>query len=137
MHFLIRIVNIFLDEALDNKSLYWNAELREELNRCCFDYEDSDHDLFYPNIYNLRKEAFARACPEWFEDWEKPALDEVKNPLSLLKLQLDKLGIELNMVIKRIDDFQEKTISLKNNIFNRLDLIWILVAFAVGYFISK
>ena len=65
---LVSDVEHFLDSALYNKLLWRTGELRDVLNKLCWDHPDPNSNLDMPNAYNSTAERMLTEHPEWFND---------------------------------------------------------------------
>jgi len=57
----------FLDNALYNSFLWRSQELRDILNKLCWDHPDPNSRLDMPNAYNSAEVRMFKQHPEWFK----------------------------------------------------------------------
>ena len=82
----------FLGVAIYNTNLYRNEDIREELRRCCWDYEDPNALMIYPENFNSQVKRLTKEHPEWFPDFEDDIpFDAAEDPLLIANKRLEFL----------------------------------------------
>ena len=89
----------FLGVAIYNTNLYRNEDIREELRKCCWDYEDPHHAMIYPESFNAQVNRLTKEYPEWFPDFEGDiSFDEVEDPLLRANKRLEYLQQQIKIL---------------------------------------
>lgn len=116
----------FIDEAIQNPSLYRLPEVREELGKCCWDCagEHDQNDLLRPSLYKARLTEHQKEHREWFEGLE--AVDDGK------KKPFEDIQEELQRLIKRFD-----TIAVRMASKRVISWGWFAAGLAVGLIIQR
>ncbi len=146
----------FLDGALYNPELYINKAVREELDRCCWDYKHPHHELDYPNAFRWQVERFTQEHPEWFadEDGDVP-FNEIEDPILRANRQLEFLQKKVKIIFQKLIGSESEnetsligevktTLSESNQFFSeklsKLMAIrwgWLIIGLLIGYILAK
>lgn len=106
-------------------NLYRIESVRNELEKCCRDYKDPNHDLVYPNIFNSEFEEISKIHPEWFKDWEGDIpFDKIDDPLDRANEQLYHINSkikEMHQKLFGVEDQDQQ--SLIDEILSKLNVI--------------
>ena len=147
----------YIDEALNNKSIFANAEAREALRQACWDAPDPGSHMDQPNYFNGRSEYWQSQHPEWFKDeWtgELP-FEEIENQNDRIEKRIEHLSDGLNKLNEKlsVDDENEREISITNYLKSEMEaiaqllvqihrkvhsgFIYGVIGVAIGYFIAR
>ena len=95
----------FLDVAIYNTKLYMNEAVRDELEKCCSDYEDPYHASLHPESFDAQVERLTKEHPEWFPDLEGDiSFDEVEDPLLRANKRLEYLQQQTKILSQKSPD---------------------------------
>ncbi|RKU15597.1 hypothetical protein C6501_06795 [Candidatus Poribacteria bacterium] len=96
----------FLNVAIYNTNLYRSEDIREELRKCCFDYEHPPSYIAlrsYPASFNAEVERLTKEHPEWFPDFKGDIpFDEVEDPLQQANMRLESLQKQTKVLSKKL-----------------------------------
>ncbi len=94
----------FLDVAIYNTNLYRNEDIREELRKCCWDYEDPYAALMInPENFNAQVKRLTKEHPEWFPDFDGDIrFDEVEDPLLQANMRLESLQKQAKVLSEKL-----------------------------------
>lgn len=111
----------FLDVAIYNTNLYRNENIREELSKCCWDYEDPHHAMIYPGIFKAQIERLTKEHPEWFPDFEGALpFEAVEDPLLRVSKRLEFLQQQTKILSQKLIG-SEDHLSLIDDIETAID----------------
>ena len=95
--------NKFLDVAIYNTNLYINEDIRKELRQCCWDYEDPNALMIYPEGFEAQVERLTKEHPEWFPDFEADIpFDAVEDPLLIANKRLEFLQQQTKVLSQKL-----------------------------------
>ena len=105
---------VFLDCAMKNKFFFKDSNVRNTLNRTCWDHPDEHASMLYPNLFKVTEERLMSEHPEWFKDsWSgEISFDEIKDPDERREKRLEYLSSQVNNLKKAIvgdEDVYEDT----------------------------
>lgn len=150
----------YIDEALNNKNIFANAEAREALRKVCWDAPDPGSHMDQPNYFNGREEYWQSQHPEWFEDeWtgELP-FEEIENQNDRIEKRIEHLSDGVNKLNKKlsVDDSEyenDREVSVADYLKSELEAIaqllvqihrkvhsgfvYGVIGIAIGYFIAR
>ena len=93
----------FLNVALYNTNLYVNEAIRDELNKCCQDYEDPYHASSHLESFDAQVKRLTKEHPEWFPDFEgEITFDEVEDPLLRTNKRLEHLQQQTKILSQKL-----------------------------------
>ncbi len=100
----------FLGVAIYNTNLYRNKDIREELRKCCWDYEDPNALMINPDNFNAQVKRLTKEHPEWFPDFEGDiSFDEVEDPLLRADKRLEYLQQQIKIISQKLMEYDSET----------------------------
>lgn len=113
----------FLDVAIYNTKLYMNEEIREELEKCCWDYEHPYHKLIYPDYFKAQVEKLTKKHPEWFPDFEDDIpFHAIEDPILRVNKRLEYLQQHTKILSQKlIGSESEDQLGLINDVKIAID----------------
>ena len=105
---------VFLDCATQNKFFFKDSNVRNTLNKLCWDHPDERSSMDYPNYFKVTEERLMSEHPEWFKDsWSgEIPFDEIKDPDERREKRLEYLSSQVNDLKKTLvgdEDVYEDT----------------------------
>ena len=99
----------FLGVAIYNTNLYRNEDIREELRKCCWDYEAPNALMINPENFNAQVKRLTKEHPEWFPDFEGDiSFDEVEDPLLRADKRLEYLQQQTKILSQKLIGSEEQ-----------------------------
>jgi hypothetical protein len=105
---------VFLDCATQNKFFFKDSNVRNTLNKLCWDHPDERSSMDYPNYFKVTEERLMSEHPEWFKDsWSgEIPFDEIEDPDERKERRLKYLSSQVSDLKKAIvgdEDVYEDT----------------------------